>query len=216
MLYDVWWSYYGEFAALGIWGIFLVLARSILFGKLKKSALLEGGEKSRMLRAMTLKFEKSHEIHVEIQDIPVFVKKYLYQEKGLGIRLLRWRRLPERWTKLILGVGILEAVILYFLGYSSSVCVDRLVASIGAATVVWMALIWFEADSLWEQTEVFLTDYVANTLCPRQNHVYEQFDEVKPDTGDLENEKTLKPLVLKEEEEKLFQEVLTEFLGSST
>ena len=53
MLYDAWWSYYGEFAVLGIWGIILVLARRMIFGKLSKNALLDGGEKSRMIRAMT-------------------------------------------------------------------------------------------------------------------------------------------------------------------
>ena len=97
MLYDARWSYYGEFAVLGIWGIILVLARRMIFGKLSKNALLDGGEKSRMIRAMTLKFEKSYEVHVEISDIPVFVKKYLCQERRCGVRLLRWKRLPERW-----------------------------------------------------------------------------------------------------------------------
>ena len=219
MLYDAWWFYYGEFAVLGIWGIILVLARRIIFGSLSKSALLEGGEKSRMLRAMTLKFEKSYEVHVEIQDIPVFVKKYLCQEKRCGIRLLRWKRIPERWMEFIVGVGALEAVVLHFLGYPAGACVDRLLASVGAAVVVRMALLWFETDSLWEQAEVFLNDYVANTLYPRQVHVYETFEE--PETvkqTDASEQKTVPenkptPPVLKKEEEQLFQEVMTEFLG---
>lgn len=98
MLYDAWWSYYGEFAVLGIWGIILVLARRMIFGKLSKNALLDGGEKSRMIRAMTLKFEKSYEVHVEVSDIPVFVKKYLAKSEdaasgccaGNGFRSAGW------------------------------------------------------------------------------------------------------------------------------
>lgn len=212
MLYDAWWLYYGEFAVLGIWGIILVLARRIIFGSLSKSALLEGGEKSRMLRAMTLKFEKSYEVHVEIQDIPVFVKKYLCQEKRCGIRLLRWKRIPERWMEFIVGVGALEAVVLHFLGYPAGVCVDRLLASVGAAIVVRMAFLWFETDSLWEQAEVFLNDYVANTLYSRQVHVYETFEEPEMEQQtDDQNKATTS--ALKKEEEKLFQEVMTEFLG---
>ena len=46
MLYDAWWSYYGEFAVLGIWGIILVLARRMIFGKLSKNALLDGGRRA--------------------------------------------------------------------------------------------------------------------------------------------------------------------------
>ena len=200
MLYDAWWSYYGEFAVLGIWGIILVLARRMIFGKLSKNALLDGGEKSRMIRAMTLKFEKSYEVHVEISDIPVFVKKYLCQERRCGVRLLRWKRLPERWMELIVSIGVMEAVIFYFLRYPAAVYVDRLLASVGAA-------------------EVFLNDYVANTLYPRQMHVYETFEE--PDTAEKTDAARQKPVpenksrtpVLKKEEEQLFQEVMTEFLG---
>ena len=78
---------------------------------------------------------------------------------------------------------------------------------------------WFETDSLWEQAEVFLNDYVANTLYPRQMHVYETFEE--PDTAEktdaarqkLVPENKSRTPVLKKEEEQLFQEVMTEFLG---
>ena len=37
-MYQVWYSYYGEFLALGIWGILLALVRRVLFGKLCKEA----------------------------------------------------------------------------------------------------------------------------------------------------------------------------------
>lgn len=67
--------------------------------------------------------------------------------------------------------------------------------------------------------EVFLNDYVANTLYPRQMHVYETFEE--PDTAEKTGAARQKPVpenksrtpVLKKEEEQLFQEVMTEFLG---
>ena len=94
-----------------------------------------------------------------------------------------------------------------------------LLASVGAAVIVRMAILWFETDSLWEQAEVFLNDYVANTLYPRQMHVYETFEE--PDTAEKTDAARQKPVpenksrtpVLKKEEEQLFQEVMTEFLG---
>ena len=96
---------------------------------------------------------------------------------------------------------------------------DRLLASVGAAVIVRMAILWFETDSLWEQAEVFLNDYVANTLYPRQMHVYETFEE--PDTAERTDaarqrsvpENRSRTPVLKKEEEQLFQEVMTEFLG---
>lgn len=64
-----------------------------------------------------------------------------------------------------------------------------------------------------------LNDYVANTLYPRQMHVYETFEE--PDTAEktdaarqkLVPENKSRTPVLKKEEEQLFQEVMTEFLG---
>lgn len=166
---------YGEFALLGGWGILLVLMRRIVFGKLCREAMTEGTGNSRMRKAMTLKFEKSHEVHVEIMDIPMFVQKYLSQERRMGVRLFRWRRLPERWTGLIAGVGFLEAAVFHYLGYGTAFCMDRFLMGLAAAVMVRMGILWFETDSLWEQAVICFQDYIANTLKPRQHHIYETF-----------------------------------------
>jgi len=216
---------YGEFALLGGWGILLVLMRRIVFGRLCKESVTEGNGTSRMRKAMTLKFEKSHEVHVEIMDIPIFVQKYLSQERRLGVRLFRWKRLPERWAGLMVGIGFLEGVVFHYLGYETVFCMDRFLMGVSAAIVVWMAILWFETDSLWEQAVICFQDYIANSLQPRQHHVYETFEEPTAEIQKAE-EKTAKAMngksgqkkepALNQEEEKLFQEMLTDFLGSST
>ena len=223
------WLYYGEFLALGIWGTVLALVRRILFGKLCKDAALGGNGKGKMLKAMTLKFEKSYEVKVGIYDKSVFVRKYLCQERRLGIRLGRWRRLPERWTGLIIGIGFVEAMVLRYLKFENTFCLNRFLAAATAAAVVRIIILWFESDSLWERAEVCLMDYVSNTLYPRQIHVYEGFEEeaeteeVQPRTDLTAREEetpkareAAKGDFLKKEEEEIFQEVLSDFLGSST
>lgn len=229
-MYQVWSLYYGEFLVLGICGIAFALARRMLFGELCREAALGNGGKGRMLKAMTLKFEKSYEVKVGIYDMRVFVQKYLCQEKRFGIGLGQWRRLPERWTGILLGAGFVEAMALYYLGYEETFCVNRFLAAATATAVVRVAALWFESDSLWEQAQVYLLDYVSNTLYPRQVHVYEGFEGTKkPDrtpghaTGrDLQprsDQKVKEPekgFVLEKEEEIIFQEVLSDFLGTST
>jgi len=233
------WLHYGEFLVLGIWGILLTLVRRVLIGKICKDAALVGGEKGKMLKQMTLKFEKSYEVNVGIHDMSVFVKKYLCQEKKLGIYLERWRTLPERWTSLIVAIGFVETMVLKYLNYGTVFCLNRFLAALTAAVLVKIAVLWFETDSLWTQAQVSLLDYVANTLYPRKIHVYEGFeDEVKEikTEKEREQEKETKNLVsssefedeninkkepekeilLKKEEEQIFQEVLSDFLGSST
>ena len=170
---------------------------------------------------MTLKFEKSHEVHVEIMDIPMFVQKYLSQERRMGVRLFRWRRLPERWTGLIAGVGFLEAAVFHYLGYGTAFCMDRFLMGLAAAVMVRMGVLWFETDSLWEQAVICFQDYIANTLKPRQHHIYETFEQPAKAEPAAEGKATEKPEhkkepALNQEEEKLFQEMLTDFLGSST
>ena len=59
----------GEFILLGIWGILLAVCRRRVFRSVCREAALEGGEKGRMLRAMTLKFQKSYEVHVDLQQL---------------------------------------------------------------------------------------------------------------------------------------------------
>lgn len=228
------WLYYGEFLVLGTWGLVLTLVRRILFGKICKEAALGENGKGKMLKAMTLKFEKSYEVNVGIYDIPVFVQKYLCQERKLGIRLGRWRRLPERWTALILGIGFVEAMVLRYLGYDGSFCLNRFLVAATAAAAVRIAVLWFETDSLWERAGICLLDYVSNTLYPRQIHVYERFEEeaempekseeTVPETAKAKAGKESSPkakeakkgIQLKKEEEQIFQEVLSDFLGSST
>jgi hypothetical protein len=159
---------------------------------------------------------------VGIPNIPVFVRKYLCQERRFRIRLERWRRLPERWTGLILGVGFLEAVVLRYLGYEEIRCLDRFLAAMTMAVLVWMACLVFESDSLWEQTQILLLDYVSNTLYPRQIHEYEGFEAeskeemTEPEHNRSETKEAAKGFALKKEEEQIFTEVLADFLGTST
>ncbi len=175
-MYDIWFSYYGECITLCAWGILLVLVRRVLFGRLYKDAVLGCSGKGAMVRQMTLKFEKSYELKVGIPDRKTFVKKYMCHEKRFGIRLIRWRSLPERWSGLILCAGFVEAVLLSFLEYRASVCINRFLAAAAAAALVRTAILWFEADSLWELSEICLLDYVSNSLYPRQMHSYEGFE----------------------------------------
>jgi hypothetical protein len=215
------WTYYGEILVLGTAGVLLALVRRILFGKLCQDVSRGSGGSGRMQKAMTLRFEKSYEVNVGVPNIPVFVRKYLCQERRFGIRLEQWRRLPERWTGLILGFGFLEAVLLRYFGYDRELFLNRFLAAMTMAVLVWLACLVFESDSLWEQTNILLLDYVSNTLYPRQTHEYEGFEaESKVKTNEeLPKEETGEPakgFTLKKEEEQIFTEVLSEFLGSST
>lgn len=274
-MYALWydmWRNYAEFWFLGVWGFVLALTRRCIFGKLCREAALGGGSKGKMLRQMTLKFEKSYEVHVEIHDISAFVRKYLYQEKRFGVFLGRWTRLPERWGRLTLYTGTAEGLILYFQGNDPLFCLDRALTAALAALAVQTAVLVFESDSLWARAENSLRDYVANTLYPRQHHEYEGFEaeaaagneepgqaavpdasghKIVPvkagrnaapgeagesDAPGMAGQKAVpasdlstapgarnqvqkdgeKGVVLEKEEEQLFREVLSDFLGSST
>ena len=59
LCYDMWRNY-AEFWFLGVWGVLLALSRRGIIGKLCREAALGGGSKGKMLRQMTLKFEKSY------------------------------------------------------------------------------------------------------------------------------------------------------------
>ena len=230
----------GEFILLGIWGILLAVCRRRVFRSVCREAALEGGEKGRMLRAMTLKFQKSYEVHVEVSDRDTFVRKYICQEKRMRVSLPRWRYLPERLAGIILCVGAVEVALLDWLGYGQGLTWQRGTMALGSAAAVLGLSLLLEVDSLWEQIHILLLDYVSNTLYPRQIHVYEAFEEetdaansfakgIKGQRSEKEKladgqvndeaQKTAQknataiPLTLKKEEEKIFQEVLSDFLG---
>lgn len=186
------------------------------------------------------KFQKSYEVHVEISDRDTFVRKYICQEKRMRVSLPRWRYLPERLAGIILCVGAVEVALLDWLGYGQGLTWQRGTMALGSAAVVLGLALLLEVDSLWEQIHILLLDYVSNTLYPRQIHVYEAFEKetdaansfakgIKGQCGEKEKladgqvndeaQKTAQknataiPLTLKKEEEKIFQEVLSDFLG---
>ena len=130
--------------------------------------------------------------------------------------------------------------LLDWLGYGQGLTWQRGTMALGTAAVVLGLALLLEVDSLWEQIHILLLDYVSNTLYPRQIHVYEAFAEEtdaansfaegikgqrcekeKLADGQVNDEAqktapknaTTIPLTLKKEEEKLFQEVLSDFLG---
>ena len=127
-----------------------------------------------------------------------------------------------------------------WLGYGQGLTWQRGTMALGCAAAVLGLSLLLEVDSLWEQIHILLLDYVSNTLYPRQIHVYEAFAEETDASNSFaegikgqrcEKEKladgqvndeaqktapknaTTIPLTLKKEEEKLFQEVLSDFLG---
>ena len=119
---------------------------------------------------------------------------------------------------------------LWQLNYNWTFTLNRFLSAVTAAVLVALAILFLESDSLWEQTQVLLLDYVSNTLYPRQIHVYEGFEEEQPveepeedseeKAGDMavpaqEEKKPKRGLVLEKEEEEIFQEVLSDLLGSS-
>ena len=158
----------------------------------------------------------------------------------MRVSLPRWRYLPERLAGIILCVGAVEVALLDWLGYGQGLTWQRGTMALGSAAAVFGLSLLLEVDSLWEQIHILLLDYVSNTLYPRQIHVYEAFEKetdaansfAKGIKGQLsEKEKladgqvndeaqktaqrnaTAIPLTLKKEEEKIFQEVLSDFLG---
>ena len=184
--------------------------------------------------------ERYPKVHVEISDRDTFVRKYICQEKRMRVSLPRWRYLPERLAGIILCVGAVEVALLDWLGYGQGLTWQRGTMALGTAAVVLGLALLLEVDSLWEQIHILLLDYVSNTLYPRQIHVYEAFAEEtdaansfaegikgqrcekeKLADGQVNDEAqktapknaTTIPLTLKKEEEKLFQEVLSDFLG---
>ena len=130
--------------------------------------------------------------------------------------------------------------LLDWLGYGQGLTWQRGTMALGTAAVVLGLALLLEVDSLWEQIHILLLDYVSNTLYPRQIHVYEAFaeetDAANSFTKEIKGQRSEKekladgqvndeaqktapknattiPLTLKKEEEKLFQEVLSDFLG---
>lgn len=123
-----------------------------------------------LMRLVRAKFEHASMISDKVENVRVFVDKYLYEYRVLGIRLHGWRRMEKASAVLCLLVGAAGAGLAYYVNG-----LDNLVWRIGitgAGLAVFVCLVHLMTDERYQLEAVrnYMVDYLENVCL----HKYEK------------------------------------------
>lgn len=154
----------GIFTALGVISKCVV---NITLKKLIKAAGNMNKSAHALMRLVRAKFEHACMVSDRVQNVGVFVEKYLYEYKVAGLKLYAWRR-AQKWASwLCLCTGLLAAAAEYILrGMGDQVLKD---GAAGAALAIILFLFHLTTDENYQMAAVktYMVDYLEN-VCARR------------------------------------------------
>jgi len=190
-------------------GVFAKVITHITTAKMAKAASEIQTSNHKLMKLVKAKFEHASMVSDKVQNVEVFVNKYLYEYRVMGRRLEEWRHLQKRTVMLLAAVGTLGIILsLRLMGTGEQAF--RHFCWTGIFTVV-MFVVHISSDegAQLEAAKNYMVDYLEN-VCVRRYEKASQAEEVKTETI----ERTEKDLSKeREEQERRIRAILEEFLA---
>ena len=205
------------FYAMGIMlavGVFAKVISHITIEKMAKAASEIQNSNHKLMKLVKAKFEHASMVSDKVQNVEVFVKKYLYEYRVLGRRLEEWRNLQKRMILLLAMVGTLGIIISLRTTGVSEYTFQHF-SFTGIFTVLMMIVhILSDEETRLQATKNYMVDYLEN-VCVRRyekaSHAAIQKDE---DAEEVMTERPEKDLSKeREEQERRIRAILEEFLA---
>ena len=168
------------FYAMGIVfaiGVVSKIVSHITARKMVKAASEIQKSNHRLMRLLKAKFEHASMVSDKVQNVEVFVKKYLYEYKVLGVRFDTWRSMRQKtiWIILTLGIwGIFTSYQMEGMGEQTI----RYVGATGTLTILLYSIhILSDESARVEVARTYIVDYLENVCI----HRYEKIGSVQPE-----------------------------------
>lgn len=95
---------------LGGVGILLKMIISSIYRRLMKAAKHMGTTNHKVLKALRTKFETNYTMNLGVNNVDIFVDKYVYTQKFCGIYLYTWENLSGQILLLSMLIGSISAI----------------------------------------------------------------------------------------------------------
>ena len=168
------------FYAMGIvFGIGVVskIVSHVTARKMVKAASEIQKSNHRLMRLLKAKFEHASMVSDKVQNVEVFVKKYLYEYKVLGVRFDTWRSMRQKTIWIILTLGIWGI----FTSYQMEGMGEQTIRYVGAtgifAILLYSIHILSDESARVEVARTYIVDYLENVCI----HRYEKVGSVQPE-----------------------------------
>ncbi len=202
--------------ALGI-GLLARLIVGTSLNRLVRAASNVSKSNHPLMRLVRAKFEHACMVSDKVQNVPLFVEKYLYEYKTLGMKLHSWRHLERTMTWTCGIFTVIGGVLSYNMKEASLETYQYIMAgSIGMILLILMQVTANETQKL-NIAKMYITDFLENTFAHRYEKSLQK--EVIPEAipASAPVEAVVVEELPKEEEENLadatrIREILEKFL----
>jgi len=127
-----------------------------------------------LMRLVRAKFEHACMVSEKVENVPVFVDKYLYEYKTLGLKLHTWQRIQTICVALCLALGALGA----FLEYSVHGMSDEVIrtGAYGGILGILLYLFHLTTDENYrlEATRNYMVDYLENVCVRKYEKIHQR------------------------------------------
>ena len=206
------------FYAMGIMLAFGVVAKvisHITIGKMAKAASEIQNSNHKLMKLVKAKFEHAIMVSDKVQNIEVFVKKYLYEYRVLGKRLEDWRSFQKRTVYLLAIVGIIGTVISMNVVGAGELTYQYFCWTCIFTILMYVVHIWSNEGAKLEATQNYIVDYLENVCMRRHEKANSQaaVEEVSEAEKEILERPEIDMSKEREEQERRIRSILEEFLA---
>ena len=185
------------FVLMGVMGVLGIVSKMIESFALKRLVRAAGNmSKSNhsLMRLVRAKFEHACMVSDTVENVPVFVDKYLYEYRVLGMKLHSWQRMGMTAAGVCLVAGVAGAAAQYSV-YNLQ---DPMLVyvGIGVALAIFLYVLHKMTDEAYriEVIRNYMVDYLQNVCLHRYEKTYPKERETdKNATADTDRQEPMRP-----------------------
>ncbi len=223
------------YSILGL-GAFCLLIKflvSCMYASLIREAGKMGKSEHRLVKMLLSKFETCYQLKMGVENVEIFVDKYLNAYRIIGIHLSTWEVFGDVTFGVTLLLSLLSNLYITVMQYDRKTVMEFLLVGIAVCGVVLLEDMILNLRFKKKCLMVEIRDYLENIYKPRlENQVFrseemakyhrEYFDEERAQLDELLNvaaqqeQKTGGPAInicFSKEEESVIEEVLKEYMA---
>lgn len=133
-----------------------------------------------LMRLVRAKFEHACMVSEKVENVGVFVDKYLYEHRALGLKLHTWRRLETLMAGICLAAGLLGA----FFEYSANGMSDEVIRTGAFCGILGILIYLFhlttDENYRLKVTRNYMVDYLENVCLHKYEKLHQKDSEQEP------------------------------------
>lgn len=213
-------------------GLLTKLVLTITYFRLMRAAKDMGASENKLMKLIRLRFDTCYKIKLGVHNVDSFVDKYVYSHKFCGITLYTWENISGQINMITLLLGLFGGGLALFLKCGQDVILFTF--AVGASAVVLLIAFeeLFSLNAKKKMLRIHMKDYLENNLKAKLENEYfltnemedyrnDYFKNKKEDEEEEEEavplakqkiKNSVETLTEKEEDEKIIEEILKEYL----